>query len=221
MMNRRLAARGLALGVFATGTGLASVARAGSYEDFFLGIALDRPGIVAPLLAKGFDVNARNPEGLHGLYIALRENSLDVAELLLKHPQLEVEATSPVGETLLMMAALRGRLDAMKQLIDRGAQINRPGWTPLHYAASGTEPAPTRLLLDLHAEIDPRAPNGNTPLMMAAGFGSVDAAELLALRGADVTLRNQAGLSAVDYARKADRSRLAERLEAIARRGRP
>ena len=175
---------------------------------------------MAPLLAKGFDVNARNPQGLHGLYLAWRENSLDVADLLLKHPQLDVEATSPAGETLLMMAALRGRLDAMKQLIARGAQVNREGWTPLHYAASGADPAPTQLLLDLHAEIDARAPNGNTPLMMAAGFGSVDAADLLALRGADVTLRNQAGLTAVDYARKADRSRLAERLDALARRAR-
>lgn len=212
--RRRLIAASVALCAIPT-------ARAGSYEDYFLGISLDRPGIVAPLLAKGFDVNARSPEGLHGLYLALREDSLEVAALLLKHPQLEVEATSPAGETLLMMAALRGRLDMMKQLIARGAQINREGWTPLHYAASGTEVASTELLLDLHAEIDARAPNGNTPLMMAAGFGSVDAADLLALRGADVALRNKAGLNAVDYARKADRTRLAERLDAIARRARP
>ena len=212
--RRRLLAATMALGAV-------PMARAGSYDDYFLGIALDRPGIVAPLLAKGFDVNARNPEGLHGLYIALRENSFEVAELLLTRPQLDVEATSPAGETLLMMAALRGRLDMMKRLIARGAQVNREGWTPLHYAASGTEVAPTELLLEAHAEIDAQAPNGNTPLMMAAGFGSVDAADLLALRGADVALRNKAGLNAVDYARKADRTRLAERLDAIARRARP
>lgn len=212
--RRRLLAATMALGAV-------PMARAGSYDDYFLGIALDRPGIVAPLLAKGFDVNARNPDGLHGLYIALRENSFEVAELLLTRPQLDVEATSPAGETLLMMAALRGRLDMMKRLIARGAQVNREGWTPLHYAASGTEVAPTELLLEAHAEIDAQAPNGNTPLMMAAGFGSVDAADLLALRGADVALRNKAGLNAVDYARKADRTRLAERLDAIARRARP
>lgn len=199
----------------------ASAARAGSYEDFFLGIELDRPGIVAPLLAKGFDVNARNPDGQHGLYLALRENSLEVAALLLKHPQLDVDAASPANETLLMMAALRGQLEMMRQLIARGAQVNREGWNALHYAASGTDVAPTRLLLEHQAELDARAPNGNTPLMMAAGFGSVDAADLLALRGADVTLRNKAGLSAADYARKADRDRLAERLDAIAKRAPP
>ena len=199
----------------------ASGAHAGSYEDFFLGIELDRPGIIAPLLAKGFDVNARSPEGQHGLYLALRENSFDVVPLLLNHPQLDVEATSPAGETLLMMAALRGRLDAMKRLMARGAQVNREGWTPLHYAASGNEQAAVVLLLERGAQLDARAPNGNTPLMLAAGFGSVDAADLLALRGADVTLQNKAGLRAADYARKADRLWLAQRLDAIAKRARP
>jgi hypothetical protein len=57
--------------------------------------------------------------------------------------------------------------------------------------------------------------------MLAAGFGSVDAADLLALRGADATLQNKAGLRAADYARKADRLWLAQRLDAIAKRARP
>jgi len=39
-----------------------------------------------------------------------------------------------------MMAALRGSLEWTQRLIERGAAINRDGWTPLHYAASGPEP---------------------------------------------------------------------------------
>jgi ankyrin repeat protein len=191
-------------------------ARAGSYEDFFIGIALDRPGIVAPLLTKGFDVNSRSPEGQHGLYLALREESNEVVPLLLAQPALDANATNAAGETLLMMAAMRGRLDTMRQLIARGASINREGWTPLHYAASGADDRATRMLLELGAQVDARAPNGNTPLMMAAGFGSIDAADLLAARGADVSLRNKAGMTASDYARRAARDELAARLDAIA-----
>lgn len=198
--------------------GLALPARAGSYEDFFVGIELDRPGIVAPLLAKGFDVNARSPEGQHGLYLALRENSSEVAALLLSRLDLDVNASNAAGETLLMMASLRGQLGAMRQLLTRGAQLNREGWSPLHYAASASDDRATRYLLDQGAVIDARAPNGNTPLMLAAGFGSIDAADLLVQRGADATLQNKAGLTAAEYARRAARDELAERLEAAAAR---
>lgn len=205
-------------GVAALALGLTSPARAGSYEDYFAGIELDRPGIVAPLLAKGFDVNARSPEGQHGLYLALRENSSDVAAVLLSRLDLDVNASNAAGETLLMMAALRGQLGAMRQLLARGAQLNREGWSALHYAASSSDDRAARLLLDLGAAIDARAPNGNTPLMLAAGFGSIDAADLLVQRGADASLQNKAGLTAAEYARRAARDELAQRLEAAATR---
>lgn len=191
-------------------------ARAGSYEDFFLGIELDRPAIVQRLLAKGFDVNSRSEEGQHGLYIALREQSFEVVPVLVQHPALEVDATNQAGETLLMMAALRSQHAAMRTLIERGAQVNRTGWTPLHYAASGGDLAAVKLLLERGAGINSVAPNGNTPLMMAAGFGLIDVADFLAGLGADARPVNKAGRSAAAMALAAGREGLAERLEALA-----
>lgn len=209
-MQRRLACLALAA-AFA-----GSSARAGSYEDFFLGIELDRPAIVQRLLARGFDVNTRTEEGQHGLYIALREQSFEVVPLFVQHPALEVDATNPAGETLLMMAALRSRHAAMRTLIERGAQVNRAGWTPLHYAASGGDLPAVKLLLERGAGIDAIAPNGNTPLMMAAGFGLIDVADFLARQGADARPVNKAGRSAADMAQAAGRQGLAQRLEALA-----
>jgi ankyrin repeat protein len=214
-MLRRRACLALAA-AFAVGS-----ARAGSYEDFFLGIELDRPAILQRLLAKGFDVNSRSEEGQHGLYIALREQSFEVVPVLVQHPALEVDATNQAGETLLMMAALRSQHAAMRTLIERGAQVNRAGWTPLHYAASGGDLAAVKLLLERGAGINAVSPNGNTPLMMAAGFGLIDVADFLAGRGADARLVNKAGRSAADMALAAGRQGLAARLEALALSQRP
>jgi uncharacterized protein len=216
-LSRRRLLGALAASALAAATG---AVQAGSYEDFFLAVELDRPLTIGRLLAKGFEINARDPQGQHALYLALREKSSEVAALLLGQPGLDVNATNAAGETLLMMAALRGQLDAMRQLIARGADVNREGWTPLHYAASGPDTAATRLLLELDAQLDARAPNGNTPLMMAAGFGSIDAADLLARHGADPALQNKAGRTASDFARQAGRDGLADRLDALVAEGR-
>ncbi|MGB6116346.1 MAG: ankyrin repeat domain-containing protein, partial [Comamonas sp.] len=51
---------------------------------------------------------------------------------------------------------------------------------------------------------------GNTPLMMAAEFGEIDVARLLLREGADPTIRNRSGQTALDAARKAEREGLAQ-----------
>ncbi len=74
------------------------------------------------------------------------------------------------------------------------------------------------LLLDRGAPIDARSPNGTTPLMMAARYGSERSVELLVRRGADLRARNQLDLGAADFAREAGREALARQLAAAAAR---
>ncbi len=192
---------------------LSGLATAGAYEDFFSAVAVDNEAGLRTLLARGLDPNTLDPQGQHGLFLALRAGSNKVVRLLLQHPQTQVESTNAVGETPLMMAALRADIDSMKILIARGAQVNRPGWTPLHYAASSPSDAPVRLLVEQGAQIDARAPNGNTPLMLAARYGSEGSVTLLLQRGADRTLRNLRNLNAADVARLDGRETLARRLD--------
>jgi ankyrin repeat protein len=194
-----------------------SYARADAYVDFFRAVNTDNVSGVSALLARGFDPNAADEKGNVALYLAMREDCPKVAALLLMQPRLKVDAANAANETPLMMAAMKGRTDWVPRLIERGAQVNREGWTPLHYAAAGPEPALVALLLDRGAAINALAPNGNTALMMAALYGAQDSAELLLRRGADARLRNKAGLSAADFARKDDRERLALKLEQAAR----
>lgn len=214
-MNRRGALLSLARPALAVSAlaWAASSARAGAYEDYFRAIEVDNESGLRQLLARGMDPNTLDPKGQHGLFLALRGGSPKAAALLLQHPDTKVDTANAVGETPLMMAALRARVDVMKVLIGRGAQVNRPGWTPLHYAASSPSAAPVQLLLERGAEVDARAPNGNTPLMLAARYGSEESVALLLKKGADRSLRNDRQLDAAAYARLDGRESLARRLE--------
>ncbi len=187
------------------------------YVDFFRAVNVDDVRTVNQLLARGFDPNSPNTRGQPALVQALRDESSKVAAALLAHPELKVDATTQAGETALMMAALMGDLDWTKRLIDRGGQVNRDGWAPLHYAASGPEPKVLVLLLERGAKIDAASPNRSTPLMMAARYGHEDSALLLLARGADPRARNDQKLSAADFARAVGREPLAAKLEAAAR----
>jgi ankyrin repeat protein len=198
-----------------------SPALAGSYEDFFTAIKRDDPAAISGLLQRGFDPNTPSPDGLHGLFIALREPSLKAAEALLAAPNVNVEPRTPQDESPLMMAALKGQTALVRELIARGGDVNKPGWAPLHYAATGGHLEILQLLLDNYAFIDAESPNGTTPLMMAAMYGSTAAVKLLLDAGADTAMRNKLGLTAIDFAQRASRPDAAELIAAQVRGQRP
>ena len=194
-----------------------SAVYAGSYEDFFSAIKRDEPNTITRLLQRGFDANTLSPQGEHGLLIALRESSLHVAAVLMDWPGTQVESRTLNDESPLMQASLQGLLDVCKQLILKGADVNKPGWAPLHYAATHGHLDVMNLLLENHAYIDAASPNGTTPLMMAAHYGTPLAVKLLLEAGADPLLKNDQGLTAIDFAQKAERADSAEIIAAFVR----
>jgi uncharacterized protein len=198
-----------------------SFVHAGSYEDFFIAVKQDNPAAITALLQRGFDPNTPDPNGLSGLYIALRDSSLKAAQALIDWPKTNIEIRTAQDESPLMMAALKGHIEIVKKLIRRDADVNKPGWTPLHYAATGGHLAIMDLLLEHHAFIDAESPNGTTPLMMAAHYGSPAAVKLLLEAGADPTMRNQLGLSAIDFANRVGRQDAADMIAAYVRKARP
>ncbi|HEX9719883.1 MAG TPA: ankyrin repeat domain-containing protein [Ramlibacter sp.] len=198
-----------------------SIAYAGSYEDFFIAIKQDNPAAVRTLLQRGFDADTLDPKGLSGLYLALRDGSLKAAQTLIDWPKTNIEIRTAQDESPLMIAALKGHLEIVKKLIARDADINKTGWAPLHYAATGGHPAVIELLLEHHAFIDAESPNGTTSLMMAAHYGSQAAVKLLLEAGADPTMRNQLGLSAIDFANRAGRQDAADMVAAYVRKAQP
>lgn len=187
--------------------------------DFFRAVQLDQAQWVRQTLKQRLvDPNSRDDKGQVALYVALRESSAQVVEVLLEQPDLDIDATNEAGETPLMMAALRGDVASMRRLLDRGAAPERTGWSPLHYAACGPQAAAATLLLERGVPVDALSPNRSTPLMMAARYGPEQTVDTLLARGASLQLRNERGLDAADFARSAGRDALAARLDAAARR---
>jgi ankyrin repeat protein len=203
---------------------LTGTAWGSSFDDFFTAVKKDDAAAVRALAQRGFDLNTRNAEGEHGLYLAIRDEAPQVTDFLLSQSQVEVEARTAKDESPLMIAAIKGRLDLAKRLIERKAEVNKTGWTPLHYAAThagDNSAAMVRLLLEHHAYIDAESPNKTTPLMMAAQYGNAGVVKLLLEEGADPLLKNQLGLTAIDFARRANRQASADIIAAFVRAQQP
>ena len=198
-----------------------SVAQADSFNDFFRAVRSDNASGVESLLRRGFDPNTRDERGLTGLLIAIREPSPRVIQVLLASPQTKVEIRNDNDESPLMLAAIKGQMDLVKQLIARDADINKPGWTALHYAASSGQVEIMKLLLEKYAFIDAQSPNGTTPLMMAAMYGSPQSVKLLLDEGADPLMKNQQNMTATDFAVQGQRPDAVELLKAAVRAKQP
>ena len=201
-----------------------STLHASSFDDFFIAIKRNDVPALRQLAQAGFDLNTRNESGDPPLVLAIRDGSNAVANFLVDEKSVNIEARTAKDESALMLAALKGELNLARQLIARQAEVNKPGWTPLHYAATHPGTASVemvRLMLEHHAYIDAESPNGSTPLMMAAQYGQPAVVQLLLEEGADPLIKKQKGLTAIDFAQRACRASAAEMISAVVRARQP
>lgn len=210
-LRRRFASMLAILGALSLMPG---IALGGAYDDFFKSVKIDNAGEIKSLLKRGIDPNLIEQErGDTGLILALRENSKKVFDVLLQARGINIEASARNGDTALMIAAYKSNKPAVEALLAKDAEVNRPGWTALHYASSVGNNDIVQLLLDKSAYIDAESPNKTTPIMMAARGGHILTVKLLLDEGADATLKNDVGMTAIDFAVKAEHNDIAEGLK--------
>jgi ankyrin repeat protein len=192
-----------------------SISKAGAFDDFFKAIVFDQVPVVGNLIYRGMDPNTPTEKGEPALVFAVRSGAPKTVAYLLKQPGIQIDATNMADETALMLAANANDLASANLLIEAGASVNRPNWTPLHYAASKGHTAMMRLLIENDAYIDAESPNGTTPLMMAAYYASPNAVKLMLEEGADPLLKNQDGQTALDMALVKDKKLSAQYIRAF------
>ncbi len=126
-----------------------------------------------------------------------------------------------MGETALMWAAAENHPEAVKALIEGGADINahstvltlapfkwvtsgmvsttlpRGGWTPLMYAARQNSFDAAAALADAKADLNLTDPDGTTALVFAIINAHFDLAAMLLDKGADPNVGDETGMAAL------------------------
>ncbi len=151
------------------------------------------------LLERGSSPDTTDAEGNTLMMLAARNGHLKVVEYLFAN-KASISRRSRVGDTALMAASLKGEIPVAQFLLDKGAELDPQGWTPLHYAAFEGRTEMATFLLKRGANKDAIAPNLYTPLMVAIRGGHVDAARAILYADPDVTYKTPDGDTALKLA---------------------
>jgi ankyrin repeat protein len=169
--------------------------------------------IIDALLKAGADPNFKTPDGETPLMAAARSGKVDAAKMLLAAGA-DINAKETWGgQSAIMWAAAQSQADMVKflaawhnqsgdaNLDDHGKinqwerkviqeprpkDMNKGGFTPLHYAAREGCSACVQNLLDAHADPDSEDPDRETPLLLALENMHFDTAAVLVKGGADL-----------------------------------
>ncbi len=198
------------------GIALLSPAKAADPKDFWFYIINDHDQQLKDLLRKGMDPNRKSPNQQTPLTLAARENSWKAFDVLLASPKIDVNLTNAHNETPLMYTALVGDLPRTQQILSKGAKVNQPGWSALHYAAIKGHSKIVSLLISKGASVNEHSLDGDTPLILAVRSGDTDTVQALIKAGADPLLSNFKAQNAIETAQSEGRRSLATALEKIA-----
>ena len=176
-----------------------------------------RKDIFEFLIQSGADVNAKDKLGCTSLYYAIRKDDYLYFMNILIANGAEVNTKNSGGETALMSAAIKGKTQAVKLLLEADADIHAKddrGQTALHrmldarrdssysgYRKSKDAKDTVVLLLAKGADVNLKDKAGRTPLHLAAEWTNADIVNLLLDKGARVNQKDdESGFTALHHA---------------------
>jgi ankyrin repeat protein len=151
------------------------------WTPLFRAVGQGHKEMVELLIAKGADVDAKGDDGRTPLDWAVDLGYTEITDLLRKH-------AGKTSEELfaLFKAAAKGNIEAVKQHLDGGADVNAKdggGWTPLHFAAWFGHTEVAELLIAKGADVNAKDHTGRTPLNEAIETNQTKTADLLRTHG--------------------------------------
>lgn len=172
-------------------------------KSFPVGLAADSGDLakLQSLLDAGANVNAASEHGyipLINVLYHLQDNAkiFPVVELLVTYGA-DIDAVTSYGESPLTTAAMQGRFDVVKFLINAGAKTNRLNWTPAMRAICLGTLEELQKIIDDGGDLEGRDYFGRTAWLLSATVGDVQKTELLLAQGADLEERGRMGDTAL------------------------
>ncbi len=183
--------------------------KAGKNKNTALIVAGDRNLVenMKVLMAAGADIETKNVFGSTPFVMAASYEMPDAMRLLIEAGA-DIDHIENDGDTALLVATYHRDTEVIKILLEAGANtnlINEQGQTALINAVMNEDLEMVKMLLDAGADINQRGGgksklNGHTPLMLSAGLNIFEGVQLLLEKGADVTLTNEDGWTALHHA---------------------
>ncbi|XP_022796758.1 uncharacterized protein LOC111335162 isoform X2 [Stylophora pistillata] len=168
--------------------------------------------------ARGSRKRGKAPEnqdqkGIKKLHSAAKNGDVAAIDSLLLLG-IGIDARDESGRTPLVTAILNGQLQAIKYLIGNGADpLKRShGWNSLHWASFFGHTDVIEFLIRHVPDIDSRADQDMTPVLIATRYGKLQTVEFLISKGANLDLRDDRGWSSLHWASDINRTDIIELL---------
>ena len=179
-------------------------------ELFYQAVLLDRPAFATALIQHGVQIENVRIHTMSVFEFVLLEKRKDLFKQLQSHLTDRQRLHHPDSAVLPRFIAVFKDdpylLIGATQLIKQGANLNAQssgGDTALIVAGWNTSNLElVRLLVDQGANINLANNNGDTPSMDAAYLGKIQNLQLFIKNGADLSLKNKRGNSALDLAKR-------------------
>ena len=129
-------------------------------------------------------------------------NDKNLLDQVLEHIAngVKLDNVSKYGESALRVASNNGRFDAVKLLINSGADEQQLGWTPsFHEIVFGTVESLEKSIIE-HLDIEARDYWDRTPFLLSIQFGDIEKTSLLLQLGANPKAVGRCSRPAVSYA---------------------
>ena len=153
-------------------------------------------------LEKGANATNEDNSGRNTLHYAAEGGHPGVISFIHTYVP-DIDSRSHDGLTPLMLAAVTGKLLAVRWFLEKGAaatyEDNR-GWNSLHFAAEGGDPEVISLIHTHVLDIDSRSRDGLTPLMLAAANSKLHAVKRFLEKGAAASCEDNRGWSSLHHA---------------------
>lgn len=164
------------------------------------------PQEVKALIERGADIhhgiglgNGALLQALNGRDVFHDDRLLELLRLLVDQG-VALNGITPYGESPLRVLSRLGRFDAIRLLLDAGADEAQLDWTPLIKAVALGQLEEVAALIDAGADLEGRDGWSRTAWLVAVQTGQIDKAALLRERGADTAAVGRCSTPALSYA---------------------